>query len=298
MRRLIFAALVSGAAAASPPAWAQDVPARDLLDFPIGTVAEPAALAATVGDGLWNPATAHLAGPRARVGIGALSSSAQQGVTVQTAYVAALFPRATTVALSYVRAGVRDLQRTDTDPQTLGAISYGTAVASALVARRWAWLQAGLALRYRSGELEQRERGVLGIDGGAVARVRRLRDARLAVSSYLWRPGADDGDRPALAAATDLRLGGTSEARELRAGASLVATRALGNDGYLHVAGRSGRFALSAGVVRTRNWGLTTWGSRLGVGLHYARYVAAFSREENETGLPATYQFTLTSSFQ
>lgn len=302
MRRLIFAALVLAAAApAGVPAavGAQPVPARDLLDFPIGTVAEAPALASTVGDGLWNPATVLLAnGQRAHVALAALATSAQQGVSAQTLAAAVHLPQDLTVGLGVVRAGVRDLQRTLTDPQTVGDIPYGTTVGSLTVARRLSWATGGIAVRYRTGELDGVTRGVLGLDAGAVTRAPTWRDLRVGMASYLWRPAVTSDDRPAITAATDARLAGTSEVRELRAGASLVATRAFGTDSYVHLAGRSGRFAMRGGVVRTRAFGLTSWSTRLGVGLHYARYVVAFSREEGQSGLSPSYQFTLSSSYQ
>ena len=296
MRRLIFAALVHVGALRA--AHAQRVPARDLLDLPVGTLAEPAALATTVGDGFWNPATIILPGDtRARGALSALTTSAAQGIGAQTLSAAVGVASQVTVGLGVVRATLRDLQRTSTDPQTLGDIPYNTTVASATVARRWRWIAAGAALRYRTGELDTRRRDALGIDAGAVGRVPLGNDWRLAVSSYLWTFG-DRGDRPALAAATDVRLAGTRESHELRAGYSLVATRDLGRDDYVHLDGRAGRFTIRGGVLRGTAYDIVTWGSRLGLGLQHARYVVAISREDRETGLPPSYQFTLTTSFK
>jgi hypothetical protein len=297
MRRLIFAALVLGGAPAA--ARAQRIPARDLLDLPLGTLAEPLALARTLGDGLWNPATVAITAPiRVRVGFAALTTGAAQGVGSQVLSAAVALPAATTVGLSVFRASVRDLQRTETDPQTLGDVGYGTTVASVTAAREWRWVTAGVALRYRSGELDGRRAGAPGIDAGALGRVPWGPDIRVAVSSFMWRPNDDVADRQALVAATDLRLAGITGTRELRGGYSLVATRALGRDDYVHLDGRIARLTLAGGVLRATTYDVVTWGSRLGVGLQHARYVVALSREERSTGLPAVYQITLTSSFQ
>lgn len=297
MRRFIFAVVVLGSVPAA--ARAQRVPARDLLDLPLGTLAEPVALAGTVGDGLWNPATTALpTATRARVAVAALTTPALQGVSAQTLSAVVAVPGRTTVGVGVVRASMRDIQRTGTDPQTLGEIGYSTTVASATAAHEWRWLAAGAAVRYRSGQLDMRHRATLGVDAGIVGRLPPAADARLALSTYMWTFGATRDDRPAVAAATDFRLGGTSELRELRAGYSLVATRGVGRDDYLHVAGRSGRWMLRGGVLRATAYDVATWGSRLGVGLQHARYMVAFSREERDTGLPPSYQFTLTTSFK
>ena len=296
MRRLIFAALLL---AGARDARAQRVPGRDLLDFPIATLGEPVALATIVGDGLWNPATVALPErTRVRVGLAALTTPSSQGVSAQTLTAALAAPGRTTIGVSLIRAGVRDLQRTSTDPQTLGEIGYGTTMASATVAREWRWVTGGAAVRYRWGELDRAREASAGLDAGVVARIPWGSDIRVALSSYLWRFDASMEDRPAILGATDLRLAGTTETRELRGGYSFVATRDLGRDDYLHLGGRSGRLTLRGGLLRATSYEVVTWGSRLGVGLQHARYHVAVSREERDSGLPPTYQFTLTSSFQ
>jgi len=63
MSRFIFAAL--GSIVLAGPVAAQQVPGRDLFEFPIGLLAEPAALSAQMTGGLWNPASAR-AGQSAR----------------------------------------------------------------------------------------------------------------------------------------------------------------------------------------------------------------------------------------
>ena len=297
MRRFIFAMVGLGSVPAA--AHAQRVPARDLLDLPLATLAEPVALAGTVGDGLWNPATSALrTDTRARIAVAALTTPDQHGVGAQAFSAVVAVPRRTTVGIGVARASMRDIQRTGSDPQTLGEISYNTTVASATAAREWRWLAAGAAVRYRTGELGTRRRATLGVDAGVVGHIPRGSDLRLALSTYMWTFGATPDDRPALAAATDVRLAGTTELRELRTGYSLVATRGLGRDDYLHLGGRSGRWMLRGGVLRATAYDVVTWGSRLGMGLQHARYTVGFSREERDTGLPPSYQFTLTTTFK
>ncbi|MEP7344229.1 MAG: hypothetical protein ABI877_03130, partial [Gemmatimonadaceae bacterium] len=81
-------------------ALGQQIPGRDLFDFPLGSVAEGAALALQTGDGLRNPAGILLpAGALGRVSISSLLTSSEQGVSAQSAS-AAMFWRETTFGLS------------------------------------------------------------------------------------------------------------------------------------------------------------------------------------------------------
>src|SRR5471032_1847683 len=89
-------------------AWAQsgEVPARDLLSFPIGLTAEPAALGTITGAGLWNPATALLPdGSRWRVSASAMSAPSDISVSAQIFTLATAW-RDTTFGLSVARAQV------------------------------------------------------------------------------------------------------------------------------------------------------------------------------------------------
>ena len=297
MRRIVFAALVLGAFPRG--AHAQRVPGRDLLDFPLGTLGEAPALAAQVGDGLWNPALAIVQpGVRFRVGAAAFATAAEQGASAQTLVAAMRTAGDLTVGLSALRASVRDIVRTDTDPQTVaGEVPYGTTMLSALVARRQAYLTTGVALRFRAGEVDGTRRSALGLDAGVVTHGLGPRDARIGVASYLWRPGAAADDRPGLSGAADLRLGGRSAEHEVRLAYAVTAVQSMGPEHYLVVGGRNGHFSARAGISRATSWGVATWGSRVGLGLHSARYAVGLSREERDGGLPASYQFTLTSRF-
>ena len=57
---------------------AQPVPARELWEFPLGAVLEPAALAAEPGAGFWNPAASVLPrGDRWRFGVASLTTATE-----------------------------------------------------------------------------------------------------------------------------------------------------------------------------------------------------------------------------
>ena len=61
MSRFIFATL--GSLVLTAAAAAQQVPGRDLFEFPLGLLAEAPALSMQMTGGLWNPATASLRAP-------------------------------------------------------------------------------------------------------------------------------------------------------------------------------------------------------------------------------------------
>src|SRR4051812_12139455 len=78
MCRMTFAAIAASLALA--PLGAQQVPGRELFDFPIGSMAEAPALATAAGGGFWNPATIALSTTdRFRAAIAALDSPTEQG---------------------------------------------------------------------------------------------------------------------------------------------------------------------------------------------------------------------------
>jgi len=300
MRPFTFAAVLCGTVVS----WsrAQAVPGRDLLDFPIGTVAEAPAIAVQSADGLRNPAAAALRpGVRIRLSAGALITPQDQGVAAQLVSGAAALPGELTAALSVVRATVSDIVRTGSDPRSIGAdVSYGTTVYSAVATRRTKeFLSTGVAVRYRVGQLDQDRRAALGVDGGVLAEGLFGRDVRLGVSTFLWRPGAPTtSDRPTFSAAGDFRAAGRDERRELRAGYGVAYTPSATSEQYLFGSGRAGPLEARAGLARAVRFGDASWRLRLGVGLHHARYALGIAREEAGAGLDPTYQFTLSSAYK
>ena len=298
MRRKVFAAALS--ALGTVPAAAQEVPGRDLLFFPLGTAAEAPPLVTRSSGGLWNPASIELRpGARARVGVATIDSPADQGVSSRLIAIEIAVPRQLTVGISVARASVDDLVRTGTDPQSLGALTYATTVASVQVAGRTRrHVTGGAALRYRHGEMDGFRRGVLGLDGGLLIDDLTDRDARIGVSSFLWRPGGGPGELASLLAAADVRIVGTEDRRGMRLGYGLSYTSKLATEQYAMISGRAGAMEIRAGTSRTSIYDVNTWRFRLGLGLFHARYGLGVAREDSGAGLGPTYQFTLSSTIE
>ncbi|HET7456218.1 MAG TPA: hypothetical protein VFJ74_01100 [Gemmatimonadaceae bacterium] len=281
---------------------AQRVPGRDLFEFPIGAMAEPPALAQQSGVAFWNPAAAAVPpGQRVRLGIAALATPADQSVSAQLVGVAVQLPNFVTAALSVARAGVGDLVRTESDPQSLGTLNYSSSIYSAIVARRSpAHVVSGLAVRYRTGELDGLRRGAVGLDGGVlVDSLLGRRDVRLAASSFLWRPANQADERATMSLAADARLGGDGAQRETRAGYGFSLTEGGAREHYGVGTARYGPWVGRVGLARATTFSESNWRLRLGVGVYYARYVVGVARESGgEAGLPAIYQFSLSSSIK
>ncbi len=276
---------------------AQPVPARDLWEFPLGAVYEPPALAGEPGAGLWNPATLALpVGERYRVGVASLAAGTAQGVDGQLLSGAMRSSGGTTFGLSVARAAVGGLVRTDSDPQSVGTIPYNTFLVNVGIARELVpHLTAGTALRWRSGRADQRTGDALAADFGAVLHDLPWRNARVALSSFLWRPGREIEDRPAVLVAADLRVAGNTRLREARVGFSESAVNRGARERGPFVSGRLDRVEARAAFVRGAAGGGTGSRFRSGLALYYARYVVGLAREEGISGLGPVYQFTLSS---
>ena len=276
---------------------AQPVPARDLWEFPLGAIFEPPALASEPGAGLWNPATVAIrSGERLRLGVASLSSGNAQGVDGQL--VAAAWQRSsgTTIGLSIGRTAVGGLVRTESDPQSVGSIPYHSTLVSATVARALLpHLTAGVAVRWRNGRADQFSHDAVAADVGAVLHDLPWRHARVAVSSFLWRPGRELDDRPAVTAAADVRVAGTSVSREVRTGFSETAVNRGVRERGPFVSGRFERIELRAAFLRTSAGDRSDTRLRTGLALFYARYAVGIAREEGIGGLGPVYQFTLSS---
>ena len=295
MRRIAFTVLVLGPFAA----WGQsgEIPGRDLLTFPVGLTAEAPALGTTSGTGLWNPATALLPdGYHWRLSVAAMNAPSDIAVAAQLFAIAAEW-RGSTIALSVTRASVSDILRTDTDPQSIGnPVPYSTNVISLVGARRLTpHLTVGVALRERTGALDDVNRRGTSLDAGAIVDHLTRFDVRAAASTFLLSPGAAGAERPSWLFAADGRLAGPDSAHGVRAGYSLQVALSLFTEHYLFASARWGNWEVRGGPVRTQIFGETNVRVRLGIVLHYAGYMVGVAREDGVNGLAPTYQFSLSS---
>jgi hypothetical protein len=296
MSRFIFAAFwwicFAGAAAA------QQVPARDLLEFPVGLLAEAAPLSVQMPAGLWNPAAAALPiGTRAAIGFAALTSPQDLGVDLDQLAGAYRVRQNLTASLSLTTASISDILRTETDPTSLGAeIPYRTTLFSAGLAMSNRSVSYGLAARYRNGTADNEHGGEFGMDAGVTVDRLGGTPIRLAASTFLFTFAASRETSYLVAA--DVPVINRDSAHVLRVGQAFGHTEGRGREEYSFATGRLGLLELSGGLSRTFAFGNSNHRWRLGSGLRYAAYTLAFAREQGAAGLGASYQFLLKRTIQ
>jgi hypothetical protein len=292
MSRFIFATL--GSLVITATAAAQQVPGRDLFEFPLGLLAEAPALSMQMTGGLWNPANAALHAPgRAAFGFAALTTPQEQGVRLDMVSGAYNLRPSLTASISAVNAGVSDLIRTETDPHSIdGEIPYGSTLLSAGLAGTRQHVTVGAAARYRWGSSDSDHQGILGIDGGVLVDGIGRVPVRLAASTFLFSP--EGNDEASYFAAGDVPLFARDSTFSLRAGYSFSHTETRGHESYTFATSRYEMLDLSAGLAVNSVFGSTNRSWRLGCGLHYAGYTLAIGREDGAAGLGASYQFLFT----
>jgi hypothetical protein len=293
MSRFIFAALAS--ISLTIPGAAQQVPGRDLLDFPLGLLAESAPLSSRMTGSLWNPATSMLSSTaRAEFGFAGLTTPQEQGVRLEMLAGSYRVRPALTATISFAQASVSDILRTETDPQSLGGeIQYGTTLVSAGVATSRANVTAGAAARYRWASIDTKRSGVLALDVGAIVDRVAGTPVRLALSTFLLTASRSK-EAPTYLAAADAPLIRRDSSFVLRGGYSFSRTDGRGREDYAFTTSSYRQFDASAGVVETSVFGNRDRRWRLGVGVRYAGYTAAIGRESGAVGVGGSYQFLLT----
>jgi hypothetical protein len=290
MSRFIFAAL--GSLAMAGAAAAQQVPGRDLLEFPVGLLAEAAPLSTQMTGGLWNPATAALSPQRrAAIGFAGLISPQEQGVTLNFLGGAYRFQRDFTAALSIVSGSVSDILHTDTNPQTLGdEIPYGTTLLSAGLAGMRHGVTLGFATRYRIGHSDTENRGAFALDGGLLVDGIPHVPVRIAASTFLFTPSSRDRETSYFAG-LDFPVYRRDSTIVLRIGESIGHTEQRGRESYSFATAKYRQIDLSGGVSRISEFGNASNRWRLGCGVHYASYIVGIGRDDGGAGLGGTYQF-------
>jgi len=299
MRCLNFAAVAAFVLAA--PSEAQRVPGRDLLYYPIGTLAEAPSLALDTGDGFQNPAAIWLPSVgRIRGTAVALNTGTDRGVGGQLIAIAISVPDDITVGFSAVHASIDGIAPTVNDPAPIGReIPYNTLVLSLSGARRsLKHITSGIAVRYRTGEIGRTRGSAFGLDGGVIAEHVFGYDARIGLSSFLWGPGAGEGDDASLHTAFDARVIGADSTHQARVGYSYTFGDGAAAGHYVFISGRYSRWIGRAGIARTDAYGNTDTTLRLALGLRYARYTVGLSREDSAGGFDPTYQFVLSGVFR
>jgi hypothetical protein len=290
MCRIMFAAVA--AAVALRPLPAQQVPGRQLFDFPLGEMAEAPALATAAGGGFWNPATIALReGDRFLFSIAALNSPIEQGVSAELGTAAYQIRPGITAGLSVAMSGVSDLLRTDTDPQSIGsAIPFSSTIVSGILAAERGPTTFGIALRQRTGTVDQTSGRATSVDVGATVDRPHGLPFRAALASFLFAP-LTHVERASAVGAVEGYL--PVAKGDMRVGLSYQQDDGGGNDGFVYAAGQAGLLDLRGGIARETSFGSSTTRLRLGIGVHYAHYLVGVAREDGTAGLGASYQFLL-----
>jgi hypothetical protein len=258
-------------------------------------------LALDSGDGFQNPAAVRL-GDATKVSgtVVAQNTGTDLGVSAQLASIAVALPDDITVGFSAVRAAVTGIGHTLDDPQSIGRdVPYSTLVLSLSGARRSIeHLTSGVAVRYRTGEVDGVRRSTFGLDGGVIADRLLGYDARIGVSSFLWGPGAGDGKDASFSGAVDAKIVGPDTTHQARAGYSYSFADGASAGHYFFLSGRYARWIARAGIARTDAFGSTDTAMRLAFGVRYTRYTVGLSREDSAGSFDPTYQFVLSGVFR
>ena len=288
--------MIALAAGLATPAGAQRVPGRDLLDYPIGALAEPPVMA-SADVALWNPANIIPAvGNRGRVGFATVQTPTDLGISVVGASLAAALPRDLAAAVSAVRGSVTGIPRTTVDPTTVpGDIPYNTTMLSAGFARRTENVAAGIAIRYRTGTVDTERRGAFGVDGGILADSLFGLPVRGAASTFLWRPANGADEETAYSGALDAQLYRIDSTFVARGGYALTLVEQRTVEHYVFAGACGSRWEVRTGLARHQSAGESEWSFRVGTGLQYGRYHIGVAREGARDGLGGIYQFTLTT---
>lgn len=296
MSRFTFAALAS--VLVSSAAAAQQVPGRDLLEFPLGLLADAPSLSTRMPASLWNPAAGVLPpGARGNIGFAGLTTPKEQGVDLEMLGGSARF-RGVTTSVSFAQAAVNDILRTDTDPETQGgSIPYQTSLLSLGASATHDAYSFGAAARIRNAHFDNDHSSVFSFDVGVMANSVAGTPLRIAASTFLFSPSRSR-EAAFYSAAADYPLYSRDTSIMIRGGYSVGHTEGRGREDYLFSTASYHELEGGIGVARVAAFGHTSQRLRLGIGLRHAGYNVAFAREDGAGGISASYQVILTRTFR
>jgi len=304
VRTTLPGALVAAAALAGPAvALGQDAVSADLWRVAEGTLVVPAALAEDGSAALWTPASVLGPGaPGMRVGIEAIHSPADVGLSGGVATMGLRLGGLGTLNAVYGRLGVDGLVRTETSPQSMGDIPvYAEVVSLGLARRVTPALVVGLAVRSLNGQLDVVSHSQIGVDAG-VRYTTRSRFTFAAATRFFdpSLPRSQTGTTYNLAASYESRpvpMWGATGTIAVRYGATFSA-----GEGVQHLLsaglGLNHVMQLDVGTSRETTAGTSVWRSRFGLALTAGRYRVYLGRDGGVNGFGASYRFGLAAGLR
>jgi len=293
----VFLAL-AGALATARGATAQAAVASDLWQVAAGTLVVPSSLASDASAALWTPATLlALSGPSVRLGVEAVHSPSEVGLSGGIASVAIRVGTLGTLNAVYGRMGFDGLVRTETSPEPIGDIPVYAEVVSIGFARAVApGLVTGVALRSVAGQLDASARDQLSVDLGA--RYSLASHLTLGFSTRFFDPTFRQAEEAAsynLGASFETAptpMWGTYVKAVLRYGATW-----MHGEGMQHLLsgglGLGGGLQVDAGAAREDEAGVAVWRSRFGLAVGVGKYRVYLGRDGGVNDFGATYRFGL-----
>jgi hypothetical protein len=124
-----------------------------------------------------------------------------------------------------------------------------------------------------------------------------LRKWRAGASTFLWSPGGRH-ENPRFSGGADVALWGRDTITTTRAGYAFSQTPGKSREHYYFGSSRYRILEVHGGFARETAFHHSNSHIRLGIGLHYARYIVGVGREDNGANVGSTYQFLLSSVFQ
>jgi hypothetical protein len=282
-------------------AFAQASVVSDLWRIAAGTEVAPMSLTDGGTAPLWTPAVTLGEHERLRVGVEAINSSSEIGVSGGLLAVSTRVPHLGVVSVGYGRLNIADISLTETSPEAIGTVAiYNQAVSLGVSGAVAPGVVGGMALRYLSGELGPATRSQLGVDFGAQYATAHFRlggatrffdpTLRVAAGAASYNLGAEYRsslfDAWGSRARVLVRYGLTAERGEsvehlVSAGVALGEMLALD-------AGASAEQASGDSVLR----------SRLAIAIGSGPFRIQIGRDGGVNGFGATYRFGLTGTFQ